>query len=99
MAAMSQLEKYTSDLTAAVKSLVDHYQNAPADFKAATAPPQPLVNPEAPDDVHQAQRTILASTRKLQSLLETPTDFVHRLSRHVSDSSLSFLFVSVTRCC
>lgn len=88
MTSLSQLEIYTSELSAAVKSLVNCCPDvdAPVDFLAGHTPPRPLIPPDAPSEAHQARQTIMATAGKLQSLLGTPSDFVHQLSRQVGSS-------------
>ncbi len=91
---LAQLEAYTNELAAAVKTLASYCRNfeAPVDFPAGNTP-KPLVQPEAPSDAHQARRSIIANATKLQTLLDEPTDFLQQLAGHVR---LSFSMISMS---
>lgn len=90
MSGLAQLEAYASDLSAAVKNLANYCRNVenPGGFTAENVL-QPLVLPEAPTEVHQARRSILANVAKLQLLLDEPADFLQQLAKQVFISSLS----------
>lgn len=93
MTSLAQLESYTNELSAAVKSLANHARNvedSTVDFAAASTP-QPLVRPDAPSDAHRARRTVLSVIAKLQTLLGEPADFLQQLSRQVQSSPHSSL--------
>ena len=84
MNSLAQLEAYTSELAAAVKSLANCCRNveAPVDF-AARNTPQPLLPTESPSEAHRARRSIMANLVKLQTLLDEPADFLQRLAGQV----------------
>jgi hypothetical protein len=86
MASLTQLEAYTRELSAAVKSLVLHGRNGDslADWTGragADAPP--------PDEAQRARRAVLANVAKLQTLLAEPADFLQQLAKQVRTHSPS----------
>ena len=93
MTSLVQLEAYTSELAAAVKSLAISCRNvhAPVDFGAGI-PPRPLVPPGAPSEARRARRSIMANLAKLQTLLDEPADFLQQLAGQVRLSSPGTFF-------
>ena len=85
MTSLAQLENYTNELSAAVKTLANHSRNvedSSVDF-AGGSPPKPLLRPDAPSEAHRARRSVLSVVAKLQTLLGEPADFLQQLSRQV----------------
>lgn len=78
---VAQLEAYTSELAAAVKSLANYCRNVEAGNTGKT--PQLLVPPDAPREAQRARRAVLANVAKLQTLLGEPADFLQQLAAQV----------------
>ncbi|KAL2864650.1 uncharacterized protein BJX67DRAFT_373656 [Aspergillus lucknowensis] len=74
MSNLSDLETSTSDLTAALKTLITHCQSHPANGT------QLLVLPDAPSEVHRSRQSSLVAISRLQTLLADPADFLHHLA-------------------
>lgn len=83
MAAMTtwpQLEAYTTELVAAVTTLISQCQNVD-DGSGVDVPP------EAALEARWARRTTMANIAKLQTLLVEPVDLLQELARRVGISS------------
>lgn len=84
MNGLAQLQTSSSELTAAVQVLVNHYQNTNGSTSDGIS--QPLVSSDDPSDVISAQRSILAAISRIQTLLSGPVDFVQQLAGQVRSS-------------
>lgn len=81
---LAQLETYTSELAAAVKSLAHCCRNVETSTDVGVgSPPQPLVPPEASNETHRERRSIMANIAKIQTLLGEPADFLQQLAGQV----------------
>ncbi|KAJ0425568.1 histidine phosphatase superfamily [Aspergillus carlsbadensis] len=70
---MSDLSDLNKDLAAALKILVSHSQN----LASGT---QPLISPNASNEVLRARQSALAAISRIQTLLASPTDFLYHLA-------------------
>lgn len=74
MSSLTDLETYSSDLAAAVKTLVSQSPNL------VSSGSQPLLPPDAPSEAHRARQSVLTTTSRLQTLLSSPADFLYHLT-------------------
>jgi hypothetical protein len=85
---LTQLESCSHELATAVKILASYSRSVDAQ-QNSTHPP--LVDPEAPEDVHRARANILSSIAKARALVCGPTDFLQHLAIQVgSFASIHF---------
>lgn len=86
MNSLDQLEAYTIELAAAVKTLANHCRNfgtsVDSTAKSPLVPPS-LVPPDAPSEAHCARQSVLACLSKLRTLLSEPADFLQQLATQV----------------
>lgn len=90
MTSLDQLELYTSELAAAVKSLANHCRNFGTSVDSTAKSPlvsPSLVPPDAPSEAHRARQSILTYLSKLRTLLSEPADFLQQLATQVRISA------------
>lgn len=80
---VAQLEAYTNELAAAVKTFASHCRSKPGHCAGETTP-HPLIIPEtSPEEVHQARRSILANITRIQTILLGSADLLRQLALQV----------------
>lgn len=80
METFAQLESYSNELVAAVKSLkISTFQGTDADS---------LIDSEVHSKADQAKQTILSNIAKIKILIHGPTDFLKHLAVQVCGTSL-----------
>ncbi|KAJ5769695.1 hypothetical protein N7520_004254 [Penicillium odoratum] len=79
MNSITQLEIYANELACAARSIVAHCQNA----DIVSSGPQFSIHEDAPEQIHQNRRKILANVAKIQVLLGDSEDFLQRMAMEI----------------
>jgi hypothetical protein len=79
-----QLENHSNDLTRAIKNIASYSRSTDVQSNSAF---QPLIHPEACQEVLSAQAEILSNVAKIKTLVNGPTEFLKHLASQVCISS------------
>lgn len=84
---LTQLEKHSNELAAAVKNLANYSRRLDAEHDLLQPP---AANLEAHQEIQHAVASILSNTTRIRSLVCGPTDFLKHLASQVCSYSTQF---------
>ncbi|MCJ1399417.1 hypothetical protein MMC11_002619 [Xylographa trunciseda] len=80
MDSLTQLESHSNELATAVKNLANYSRSLVVQQNSTH---QPLIDPEAPKEIHRAKASILSNAARVRTLVCGPTDFLKHLASQI----------------